>query len=550
MVVLLRWPLLTSSPRLGASDWDTQFWLIEQAVEGLRHRHHPSFFLNSDQAVFYPMFGFYGGTLFTFTGAVALLLGSSVHAYILVYVLALCASYGGWYWLGRQLGLGWWVAHLPAMLFVTSPYYVTLLYGLGDLPEFVGVSMLSLLIASVVSVLRADRLRAGPAAALALSAVLFSGSHNLTLLWGTTFVVVAATLLYVVAAPVRRAVTRRGVARVLAVGAPALLVNAWFLVPDLAYQSQTIVVEQLPAWRFWLKYGLYGPNWSILFTLDRDTRYIQGLVISLPVLGIAWAAMVGLFIGWRRPRAPSTRVVIALSALGAVIIVLMLVPEIVLAMPKPYTLLQFVTRLESYALLMLTAAAIVALSSLRDIGGRASLWVGVLIAIVALSVLGAVSQIRDRPVGPALQPGFSDPNFIASDYKTSRLLKLTDPNVLAATKRFPAAAAWEGRASIAVDDVPPESYIQTNLATIPDLVHVKGARIAALGTEQRHGYVLQVDEAAASGASDGARQITVTEAHPFPVVLGRVLSLLGLGGLAAVFGSIAVGARRRRRAEV
>lgn len=546
IVVLLMWPLLTFDPRLAGSDWYSQFWLVEQAAEGLRRHHHPSFFVNIDEGVFYPMFAFYGGTLFAVFGAVSLLVGSSVFAYILGWVLGLCAAYGGWYWLGRQLGLGWWVAHLPAMLFVTSPYYVTLLYGRGSWPEFTGVSMMPLLIASVVSVLRADRLRAGPAAALALSTMLFCGSHNLTLLWGATFMAVAAALLYVLAAPVRRAVTRRGVLRVLAVSAPALLVNAWFLVPDLAYQSQTIVVAELPLWREWLRTGFYGPTWSILLSLGRDQSYHGGLVLALPVLGMAWAVAAGLFITWRRPRAPSTRIVLALWGVGALALMLIMTPKIVLAMPEPYTLVQFTTRLESYVVLMLVGATIVVLRSLRDIRGRSSIWVGVLIPIVVLAMLSAASQVRQHPSGPPLQPGLMDPRFAAFDYKTSRLPTITDPNVLAATASFSKAAGWEGRASISVD-VPPESYVHTNLATIPPLVHVTGARIAALPpVAEREGYILQVDR----DASGGAHRITVTEAHPFPVVLGRALSLIGLGGLAAVFGSVAVGARRRRRTAV
>lgn len=88
-----------------------------------------------------------------------------------------------------------------------------------------------------------------------------------------------------------------------------------------------------------------------------------------------------------------------------------------------------------------------------------------------------------------------------------------------------------------------ERVIQTNLAAIPDLVHVKGARIAALTTDPKQGYVLQVN----GDAPGGVHRITVTEAQPFPVILGRVLSFRGLGGLAVVFGSIAFGGRRRRR---
>ena len=57
-----------------------------------------------------------------------------------------------------------------------------------------------------------------------------------------TILVPAVLVLAVVVPETRRMVTRRGLLRVLAVVVPAMAVNAWYLLPDLAYHSHTLIV--------------------------------------------------------------------------------------------------------------------------------------------------------------------------------------------------------------------------------------------------------------------------------------------------------------------
>src|SRR5439155_19099184 len=184
-------PLLFTSDGF-APDFTNAIWLARYQQHLIAAHLHPTLFLHTDQlGVFYPQFAFYGGTLFALTGALAAALGgSTIVAFEIVTVAAIAAAYGGVFWLARQLGVRGLLAHAPALVFVTSAYYVTDLYGRGAWEEFMAVSALPLMLAASLRLLR-GRWRAGPVACLVAASVVFSGSHNITLLWGSTVAVVA-----------------------------------------------------------------------------------------------------------------------------------------------------------------------------------------------------------------------------------------------------------------------------------------------------------------------------------------------------------------------
>ena len=133
----------------------------------IKANHLPSLFLNYPYGVLYPEYAFYGGTLYALTGTLSLALGNTpVATYVLTYLLGFAAAYGGWYWIARMVGLGRWWSHVPGLVFITSAYYLTLIYARGDWPEYIAVSTIPLMVASGLSVLRADRLRLWPALVL------------------------------------------------------------------------------------------------------------------------------------------------------------------------------------------------------------------------------------------------------------------------------------------------------------------------------------------------------------------------------------------------
>jgi hypothetical protein len=63
---------------------------------------------------------------------------------------------------------------------VSAPYYLTNLYGRGDIPEFFAVSMIPLVVASATHLVRAKSWTVGPTFLLIFSVVFFTGSHNIT----------------------------------------------------------------------------------------------------------------------------------------------------------------------------------------------------------------------------------------------------------------------------------------------------------------------------------------------------------------------------------
>ena len=197
LIGVLAWPMLFAQSVFN-EDWINHLWFIWHQSLTIRADHLPSLFLDYSHAVFYPQFAFYGGTLYALAGTLSLALGDApLQAYILTYLLAFAAVYGGWYWMARMAGLGRWWAHAPGLVFVTSAYYLTNIYARGDWPEIMGVSSIPLMMAGGLSVLRAERLCLGPATALTAAAIVFFGSHNITMLWASSILIVAALAIVV-----------------------------------------------------------------------------------------------------------------------------------------------------------------------------------------------------------------------------------------------------------------------------------------------------------------------------------------------------------------
>jgi hypothetical protein len=548
LLVLLTWTLLTDASRLGNDFWpDT--WFIAQQAEALRHGGGPSLFAHSNWAVFYPVFAFYGGTLFTFAGAIAVVVGSAVAAQVIVYILALAAAYGGWLWLARLAGLRSWPAHVPAILYVTAPYVLTNLYVRQDLAEVVATAAIPPLLASALSILRSDVLRAGPAAALAASTVSLGGSHNLTLLWGVTILGIAGLAVGLAVPAARRLLTMRGVLRVLAVAVPAMAVNAWYLLPDLAYHADTVIFARIDEWKAMLR----GPNPAgsakHLFALGRPDVLGTGLTATLPVLAIAWVLVAAAL---ARPswRAAWARTLAILSLVTVMVLILMLRPKLLLVLPDPWLMIQFSFRLETFVLFGICGAVIAALVLL---GPRRHRWLtALLLPIAVLSIVGAAGQMRDAPLLP--EP-FQVPldqyvTFGVGDYAGANvgvLSQRSNPEVTIVTRRN----VDRNRMAIKVR-ANPGDLLYINVMTPPGLIDVQGARVVKRRAEPpvrpswkpRWYLVLRID----ADATPGQAEIVIRQARSLPIVGGRIISILGLLGLAVNAAVIALAARRRRQA--
>ncbi len=559
LIGVLSWPMVFSTATFNG-DWMGQVWFMWQQSLAIRANHLPSLFLNYPYGVFYPQYAFYGGTLYALTGTLSLLLGDApMETYVLMYVLGFAAAYGGWYWLARMAGVGRWRAHVPGLVFVTSSYYLTLIYARGDWPEFTGVSVIPLIVASGLSVLRADRLRAWPALALTVSSVFFFGSHSLTIVWGSTMIVVVALAILVCVPRARREVTRAGAIRVAGLVVPAALLSAWFLLPAAAYESNTLISTEYPHWQLLLRATQYLVSAKHLFTLSRASASTPGaaFALSLPILVIAWV-FVSLAIFLRRGlRGTWIRVLLICSTLTALLVVLMTHPGLVLVLPQAYATLQFTYRLESYVLLALSGAVLAALVLAEREGRRARLSTWTLVPVLAVSVVGAIQQARAHPTGgeryALLASLYHSPGAgeLLTDYVDVHLRPLTDPNGRPPEVHFNPAAVHDNHTTKVVH-LEPGQFAYSNLQGPPSLVHLTGARIVGINGE---GYdVLEVGRATgpagqsgAKGAARPAETITVSQADPLPVVAGRVLTLAAALALLGQFGALAVRALRRRR---
>jgi hypothetical protein len=553
------WPLLFSDASFN-TDWLNHLWYMWHQSVAIRELHAPSFFLNYSRGVFYPLYAFYGGTLYALVGTLSLMLGEApLQAYVLSYLLGFAAAYGGWYWTARVFAVCGWRAHVPGLVFVTSSYYLTMIYAVGDWPEFLATSMMPLMIASGLSVLRAPRLRFGPALALVASSVVFFGSHLLTVVWGSTSLALVAVALFALIPSVRGGVSRAGVLRLAALVAPALLVSAWFLLPAVAYESHTAIAAAYPHFRELLRQTAPAVAASNLFTFSRAPASGFIVPLSLPVLALAWVlASIVLLARAQGPRRTWMRALLVIAAATLVLGVLMTHVGLILALPRAYATLQFSFRLESFVLLGLSGAIVAVLAMTRDGGSRLRRWTWLLAPIALVSVIGALEQAGAHPQGKgratALDSYLTPPpeKLGQIDYLDTGLSGDEVTRPLPPAMFSLASVASSGHASVVVS-VPAGGLVATNLRGGPELVHVTGAKI--VGFDEQLDDVLEVSPPAAasqsprapSAGAPSATRISVGPAESFPVLAGRAISLLALVSLVAELVCIAAREPRSRR---
>jgi hypothetical protein len=541
------WPLVFSSAAFN-NDWLNHLWYMWHQSVAIREGHAPSLFLDYSGGILYPIYAFYGGTLYALVGALSLVPGDDpLRAYVLSYLLGFAAAYGGWYWIARMLGVRGWLAHIPGLVFITSASYLTMIYALGDWPEFLAVSVMPLMIAAGLSVLRAPRLRFGPAIALIASSVVFFGSHLLTMIWGSTILVVVIVAILLGAPGARRGVTRVGVLRVAALVIPAAMVSAWFLLPTVAYEAHTFVAHAYPHARALLRELMYTVAARNLFNLSRAPPAGSIVSLSLPILAVAWVLVSIAMLAWRRRTGTWMRVLLIIATGTVAITVVMTHAGLILVLPRAYATLQFSFRLESFVLLGLSGAIVVVLVIARDKDARLRRWTWLLAPVAAVSVIGAAQQTSAHPQGKDRSTALvyltpPPERFGQFDYLDNRLREYEEPSSLV---YFPVAAGPNRRVSEVVR-VPPDRLVATNIRGGPDLVNVTGATIVGVDP-----HLDDVLELAPSSLSNGASAsslhatpptatISVGPAEPLPVVAGRAISLIALAVLAIELGLIAV----------
>jgi hypothetical protein len=561
-VLLIAGPLLFTSDGF-APDFTNDLWLAGYQQHVIAAHLHPTLFLQTQQAVFYPLFAFYGGTLFALTGALgALLGGSTVLAFEVVTVAAIAAAYGGLFWLARQLGVKGVLAHAPAVVFVTSAYYVTNLYGRGAWPEFMAVSMLPLVLAASLRLVRGG-MSLGPVACLVAASAVFSGSHNITLLWGSTLAV-ATLVVYWLAGGRSRALPWRRMLAVAGLIALGVGLNGWFLLPDASYAHDTVVNARGIEWtatRFFNTFGvIFDPLRMVPSRSGTPALYVQA-----PVLALIWG-LLALPVVWRerRLRAGAATMLIVLASL----LVVIMSSGAWSLLPSFFQQIQYAYRLQTYV--TLACAALVLLGALalsrRAESGRATRADRPLAFALGLAVAFGVGLCAWQLWVPSTHLSNRGEEAYFSSYSNRADALRGLPNVLpkswnaendygdhslpivATHERFtlyPAAVEddrFVGSASLPAGLLP----FATNIAGGPYLVHVGGGvrivgRTRVAGRTAGGSLVLR---RTTSGSQPVPLELSARLSTP--VVLGRITTAAAAALLLALAAIAAVRSRRRR----
>jgi hypothetical protein len=516
-------------------DWFAHLWYIWHQEESLRAHLLPSYFAQNTSGVFDPHFAFYGGTLYALTGLVSIALGHEA-AFAAAWIWAFMMAYGGLYWMARQAGVGPWAAHVPSIVFVSSPWYLASIYVWGSWGQNTAFSALLLMLAAGFSIMRADRLKPFPALALAIGVLFYTGSHSLTLAWASTAMTVLGVVFFALVPGFRRLFNRQGLARIAAVAIPAGLVNAWFMFPAIAYQGQTWIGNNLVMARNYLLTSMYyvEPQHILTFTRARADPLSPHLALQLPLLATAWL-VVGLVLFRPHWRSQWLRTAVLMLIAGVGMWQLMTHSSWILGLPHPYDQIQAPYRLEAYINIAVAGALIATLALAARSGSRMRRWTWVMLPILVLLVVQARAQVLEPRDANAVGPQWNtaapyltnDARLGMADYVNTDVEEYQPNRAFAFVLFSPKQAEQQDRA-VATVDAQPGEYVASNLKVSNPLIKVEGARIAA--RDQAGNAFLEI----ASDAKPGAAKITVTTTHPFPVVAGRLVTLLGLLGLAAV----------------
>lgn len=477
-------------------DYTNHLWLVWQQGLAISDGGHPTVYLQTPGAIFQPFYGFYGGTLYGAVGAVSALFGN--HAYP-VYVasigLAAALAYGGMWWLGRQLGLGRWAAHLPAFVVVTAAYYLTDAYARGAWPELVALSAVPMFIAGAARLLTGPW-RAGPVALFVLATVVLTGSHNITLFWSVVVLGPVAVALWLVAGD-----SRPSLRRLLAVAALAVVavgINAWFLLLDLAHAGDVQAWINNEAFME-AAFGQFF-YFNNLGTLLNPLRHFPaqsstfGLVIAAPVaaFGLSLALTALAWPQLRRSGRPLVATWLILLAAMAALVVLVVMPESWwLALGAPFTNIQFPYRLAGWLLIAVAIQLAISLRFARDLSGVRRRLVAVLAAgLVVLTVAQAAAQLYDGPrvdglVNEKLDPhqaafangptGPPDTFYDPFSYADASLPVIEPPEER--TIFLPTPAPGQDRLTEQVGIPPGRGPVASNIGAGPYVVRVEGMKV-------------------------------------------------------------------------
>jgi hypothetical protein len=526
--------------RTFASDWGNHYWLIHMQGLNISSLGGPSIYLQSSLGAFYPYYAFYGGTFYAVTGLLADLFDTEF-AVLLATAGAIAANYLGWTWMAMQVGVRGWRIQLPGLIAATAPLAVSNLYGRGGIPELIATSMLPLIAAAGVSLVREDRLRLRDAGAFVVSLVFLTGSHVLSMVWG---IALLAVLAVVAIACHRPFVKERAMhfLRLAWLGLLAACINAWMLGPLLLFHSRTVENEPDPIMQ---QAYTSGGN---LFRILRDTPDLPNITgdvnAALPVLALLWVLACGAVL-WRLLAPRRRALAIGLAATLALLVLLILDWRLISDLPETLRYIQFPYRLVTYADFCVVGLVTLVLAGLerRQSSAGSFAAVAVLAAIAAFNFAISIQQNfevrswlsgRGEALGSSVQPPPSWYAIIQFGDGEGAVVRPTLPQPLN-------VPVEEGiRDSYTVEYPPgPAGTAQTNIDTGPYLVDVSGA--TPVGRNAAGQMVVRLP-----ASPRRPRMVVVSAEDSAAVFVSRWISILAVALCLVAVATVAVRRRRQR----
>src|SRR3954471_1604206 len=539
VILCLLAPILLTD-RTFATDWGNHYWLIYMQGLDLASLHEPSIYLQSTLGAFYPYYAFYGGTFYAVSGFVAQVFSTDV-AVVLSYAGAIAANYLGWTWIAQMAGVRGWRSQLPGLIAVTAPLAVSNLYGRGGIPEVMATSMLPLVAASAISLVRESRMRLRDMTAFVIGLVFLTGTHALSMVWGIGFL----ALLTMVLVACHWSFVKERAMRLLGLawlGVLAVSINAWMLGPLILFHSRTIENEPDP-----IGQQAYT-NAANLFRILRDApdpySFVRADVnAALPVLALLWALVAGVLF-WRSIGPRSRALALGLTAVLVALVVLILDSSLIGDLPEFLQYIQFPYRLLTYADFCVVGMVTLVLASIER-RGSSSASIAALAALAAIAMFSLAISVqqnfdvrswlsgRDEALASSVQP---PPSWYA-------IIQFGDGEapVVQPTLQQPLTVPVEEgiRDNYRVEYPPgPAGTAQTNIDTGNYLVDVSGATPA--GRNEAGQMVVRLP-----ASPDRPRTVVVSAEKGPAVVVSRWISLVAVAFcLCAVAATLAI--RRRR----
>jgi hypothetical protein len=547
-ITVLMAPLLLTTRTFG-HDWTLHLWLIRQQQFDIEARGVPGLFTSTRHlGAFYPMFAFVGSGIYSVGAYLSIALGDRpVLAYNALYGVALCLAFGGMTWLSTQLGLRGWRSQTAGMTLVTGAYFVTDFVGRGDFGELIALCSIPFVIAAARALVMSETVRPALVLALVVGVFVFTGSHNVTLMFGTVFFVALGIVLLVSVGPRASRVPWKRLGAVAGAAAIGMGLNAWYLVADVAYGLNTATsrynVRRLPSTEL-AEAGLFL---NPLRTADPYTAYWRDLRFTLPWYFLVWVLVVARLV-WPRKGAAARRLAGGLGALvvGYVTFIAWRAPWHLV--PHELYNIQITWRLHGYVLLITALLVLLALrweagaerSQRRALGA-------LLVAIIAFNLGAAVWQewrvrseyvTADREVvagrhfaAEVVAARYEEP---ASWYPNAMYRDVSLPIVTTEPGRaleIPVRAVHDSRFSGVLDVPDGAAPFRTNLAAGSHFVRLEGIRFVGRTPDG-----LIVAARAADAPPRGPIAVTITPVRTTLLGAGTLVSLLSLAALVGLIG--------------